>query len=116
MIRKIIRGSKEDFTFNLGIKQESGITKAFDLTGILASNMFVCFKVGDQQVDKTDTDITIDSAPDGKISVTLSVADTTTFEAGKLGDIEVKIDADGAGDVTRFQELESFKVVEKICT
>lgn len=117
-MRTIIQGEKETFTINLTEKESLSdgtiLTKPFDLTGF--TEIEVCFKVGTTIKSKklTLAEVSVIGLDtDGKIQVALEVADSNGFGVGQ-GSIEVVI-TKAVGDVTKFQILNSFQIVQKFC-
>ena len=116
-IKKVVQGAKANFDINLGIKDSTGIVRPFDLSGHTNPTPKVCWEAGGVKVEKelTSSDITIlgdDTA--GQINAVLTPTETLTFPAGTIGDVEVVVDK-GSGNVTIFQQLQSWQVVEAIC-
>lgn len=117
-MRTIVQGEKETFTINLTEKESLSdgtiLTKPFDLTGF--TEIEVCFKVDTIKVSKKQTAAevaVIGADTDGKIQTSLEIANTDSFQVGD-GSIEIVI-TKAAGDVTKFQILNSFQIAAKIC-
>ena len=117
-MREVIQGEQETFTINLTqtktLSDGTKVVSPFDLTS--NTEIEVCFKVSTIKVTKlkTLTEVSVIGADtDGKIQASLEVADSDSFQAGN-GDIEIVV-TKPAGAVTKFQILNGFQVVTKIC-
>jgi len=117
-MKKVIQGTRDVFDIDLGVKESGGIiTRPFDLTGIVEADSKICWQAGSTKIEKTfsDADVSIIGADaDGMVQGILDVVETGSFPADEVGVIEIVIDK-GAGDVTKFQVLDAFQVVSKIC-
>lgn len=117
-MKKVIQGSREVFDIDLGVREAGGIiTRPFDLTGMVDADSKICWQAGTTKIEKNfeDADVSVIGAlKDGMVQGILDVTETGSFPADEVGVIEIVIDK-GAGDVTKFQVLEAFQVVPKIC-
>jgi len=116
-MKTVIQGEKATFNISLATRDDDGILRPLDLTGLVEADSKVCWQAGSTKKEKvfSDADITVTApATLGKLVAILDVAETLLFPAGSIGDIEIIVDK-GAGDVTKAQILESWRSLEKIC-
>ena len=119
-MKKIIQGSREVFDVDLGLKDlcsGSNIVRPADLTGMLDATSKICWQAGTTKIEKlfTDIDLVLIGVPkDGMVQGILDVTETGSFPADEVGIIEIVIDK-GSGDVTKWQIIDAFQVVKKIC-
>lgn len=116
-MKEVIQGAQGVFDISLAEKDSAGILRPFDLTGHTATTPQVCWRAGTTKIEKllTDPDVTIQGLETaGQIRAILDASETLTFPNGEIGDIEVVVD-DGLGGIKKFQILESWRVIEKIC-
>ena len=119
-MKKVFQGAREVFDIDLGVKDTctgSDITRPFDLTGFVPADSKICWRAGTTQIEKAFDDpdvavIGVDTA--GMVQGILDIDETASFPKDEVGDIEILIDK-GAGDITRFQVLDGFQVIGKIC-
>jgi len=119
-MKEVIQKAREVFDIDLGLQDltsGSQFIDRFDLTGIVLASSKICWKAGSTKKEKAfdDPDVSIiGDITKGQVQGILDTTETDSFPAEELGSIEVLIDK-GAGDVTKFQLLDSFQVKAKIC-
>lgn len=108
-MKQVIQGESETFTINLGVRGSDGITRPFDLTGQTSIRM--CFKHSGGVIEKTASVVGAES--DGKVTSTLSTADTAVMVASDSGTIETEVVQPSA--TTKFRSENAFQVIASIC-
>lgn len=111
MAIKIIQGETKVVNIDV-ISEKTG--KAFDLTGF--TEITVCLVSGTVTVELTETGGRVAVVGDpkfGQLTLTLTVAESTSLPETITGDIEVAIDKSGA--ITKTQTDSAFIVRPKIC-
>lgn len=115
-MKKIIQGEKKIFTIRLTVKDDDGISKAFNLE--TNTEITVCFKTRSTTVIKNRVAVTVGvivvgAEKDGKIQATLEVTDINTLDVTK-GDIEIVV-TKPSNDITKFQIINGFEIFKAIC-
>ena len=114
-MKLIPQGASQNFKIELATKNNnSNVQRAYDLTGY--TEITACLKVGGTKAAYKQTDdlVTVVGSPsNGIIVFDFLPVDSDQFNAG-VGDIDIVV-AKGVNEVVKFQILNAFKIVEKIC-